>query len=159
MIRDAVLHLFNEQPLVADLYRLPDVGDLGLLCTNLRQLNGTRPVFVDDLRSTFFFPYAQIRFVEIPPASIAAAGVVPGVPSPAVRPAGVAAAPSADAGPPGLPAIPEERAGDGSTAGADEAEVRGRGREATGADASASEARPEPDLDIDEDFLRRIRAI
>ena len=66
MIRDAVLHLLNEQPLVADLHAPPAPGDLVLICTNLRTLNRKRPIFADDSASTFVIPYAQLRFVEIP---------------------------------------------------------------------------------------------
>ena len=67
-IRNAVLHMAGDQPLVADLFAPPDPGDTGLLCTNLRTLDGKRPIFADDSRSTFFFPYTQIRFLEILPA-------------------------------------------------------------------------------------------
>ena len=70
MIRGAILHLNNEQPLLADLYEPPAPGDVGLRCTNLRMMNGKRPVFVDDTNSIFFFPYLHIRFVEIPPAAL-----------------------------------------------------------------------------------------
>jgi hypothetical protein len=70
VIRNAVLHILNEQPLVADLFEAPSPGDVGLRCTNLRTLNGKRPVFVDDSASIFFFPYLHIRFVEIPPGAI-----------------------------------------------------------------------------------------
>lgn len=77
MIRNAVLHLNNEQPMVADLYGLPDAGDVGLRCTNLRTLDGKRPVFVDDVGSVFFFPYLHIRFVEIPPGALRKAGLPP----------------------------------------------------------------------------------
>lgn len=65
MIRDAVLHLLGEQPLVADLPAMPSPGDLALHCTNLRTLDRKRPVFVDHMTSTFIIPFAQIRFVEI----------------------------------------------------------------------------------------------
>lgn len=70
MIRDVVLHINNEQPLLADLFEAPSPGDVGLRCTNLRQMNGKRPIFVDDTASIFFFPYLHIRFVEIPPGAI-----------------------------------------------------------------------------------------
>ena len=70
MIRNAVLHIMNEQPLRADLFEPPSPGDVGLRCTNLRTLNGKRPVFVDDSASIFFFPYLHMRFVEIPPGAI-----------------------------------------------------------------------------------------
>ena len=70
MIRDVILHVNDEQPLLADLFEAPSPGDVGLRCTNLRQMNGKRPVFVDDVASIFFFPYLHIRFVEIPPGAI-----------------------------------------------------------------------------------------
>ena len=75
MIRNVVLHINNEQPLIADLFELPSPGDLGVRCTNLRTLDGKRPVFIDDSGSVFFFPYLNMRFVEIPPAAAIAAGV------------------------------------------------------------------------------------
>jgi hypothetical protein len=70
VIRNAILHINNEQPLLADLFEAPLPGDVGLRCTNLRMMNGRRPVFVDDSASIFFFPYLHIRFVEIPPAAM-----------------------------------------------------------------------------------------
>ena len=73
MIRNVVVHINGEQPLVADLYEAPSSGDVGLRCTNLRLKNGKRPVFVDDIRSIFFFPYLHIRFLEIPPGAMQAA--------------------------------------------------------------------------------------
>lgn len=66
MIRDAVIHLLNEQPLLADLPALPLPGDVTLVCTNLRTMNRKQPIFVDQSASTFVLPYTQIRFVEIP---------------------------------------------------------------------------------------------
>jgi hypothetical protein len=70
VIRNVILHLNNEQPLLADLYEAPSPGDVGLRCTNLRLMNGKRPVFVDEIMSIFFFPYLHIRFVEIPPGAM-----------------------------------------------------------------------------------------
>ena len=72
-IRNAVLHMANDQPLVADLFAMPEPFHTGLLCTNLRTLGGKRPVFADDSRSTFFFPWTQIRFLEVPPVGEAPA--------------------------------------------------------------------------------------
>jgi hypothetical protein len=70
VIRNAVIHMNNEQPMIADLFEAPSAGDVGLRCTNLRDLNRKRPKFVDDTASIFFFPYIHIRFVEIPLASL-----------------------------------------------------------------------------------------
>ena len=67
MIRNAVIHAANEQPLLADLYGVPAAADAGLLCTNLRMMDGKRPIFIDSIQATFFFPYHVIRFLEIPP--------------------------------------------------------------------------------------------
>jgi hypothetical protein len=69
MIRNAVIHLHNEQPVLADLYALPTATDVALLCTNLRMQNGKRPVFADHSDSVFLFPLLHIRFVEIVPGS------------------------------------------------------------------------------------------
>ena len=56
----------NEQPLLVDLFDLPTSADAGLLCTNVRTMDGKRPVFIDQMASTFFFPYHVVRFLEIP---------------------------------------------------------------------------------------------
>ena len=71
MIRNVVLHLNNEQPVIVDLFELPTATDLGVRCTNMRTLDGKRPVFIDDINAVFFFPYLHVRFVEIPPRSVA----------------------------------------------------------------------------------------
>ena len=70
VIRNARLHVLNEQPMMADLFEAPSAGDVGLRCTNLRTNDGKRPVFIDDSNSIFFFPFLFIRFVEIPAASL-----------------------------------------------------------------------------------------
>lgn len=75
MLRNAVLHISNEQPLIADLFELPNPTDVAVRLTNLRSLDGKRPVFVDDSKSVFLFPYHRVSFIEIPQASMAAAGV------------------------------------------------------------------------------------
>ena len=75
VIKNAVLHLLNEQPLLCDIFDVPKPVDLGLLCTNLRTLDGKRPIFIDDSASAFFFPYLVIRFIEVPAAQAAEHGL------------------------------------------------------------------------------------
>lgn len=70
VIRNARLHVINEQPLIADLFEAPTPGDASLRCTNLRTNDGKRPVFIDDSASIFFFPYLHIRFIEVPVSSV-----------------------------------------------------------------------------------------
>ena len=65
MIR-AILHLLNDQPLVVDLIDEPKPDDLTVVCTNVKTVDGKRPVFIDFSTSTFVFPMAMVRFVEIP---------------------------------------------------------------------------------------------
>ena len=133
MIRNVVVHIANEQPLMADLFDMPSPGDVALVCANLRSLNGTRPVFIDDIASYFIFPLTFIRFVEIPQSSLAEAGIdedwVPAR----------AAAVTSDARP-GLP----------RSAGPPAVRRPGPGSAPTA---------PEPELEIDEDFLKRVRDI
>ena len=74
MIRNVIVHVNGEQPLLADLFEPPSPGDVGVRCTNLRQMNGKRPVFIDNMASIFFFPYLHIRFVEIPPGAMSGSG-------------------------------------------------------------------------------------
>lgn len=65
MIRNVVIHIANEQPLLADLYEMPGTTDISLVCTNVRMLDGKKPLFIDHASSTFVFPYLHIRFLEI----------------------------------------------------------------------------------------------
>ena len=92
MIRDVVLHINNEQPLRADLFEFPEADAVLLRCTNVRTLNGTRPIFIDDLNSIIFIPLLHLRFIEVLPRSQAEANLslAPGeipIPVPAPLPA------------------------------------------------------------------------
>jgi hypothetical protein len=71
VIRNACIHLNGEQPLLADLFELPSTADVTMRCTNLRAMNGKRPVFADDMAAVFYFPMIHIRFIEIPPSAMA----------------------------------------------------------------------------------------
>jgi hypothetical protein len=69
VIRNVVIHIANEQPLLADLYELPTAADVSMVCTNVRMLDGKKPIFIDRSTSVFAFPYVTIRFIEIPPGA------------------------------------------------------------------------------------------
>jgi hypothetical protein len=66
VIRNAVIHITNEQPLLADLFDMPSSTDVSLVCTNIRGLDGKKPIFIDHSGSSFVFPYLHVRFIEIP---------------------------------------------------------------------------------------------
>jgi hypothetical protein len=145
MIQNVVIHVSNEQPLLADLYSLPTASDAGLVCTNLRSTDGKRPIFVDNSESVFFFPYLVVRFVEIPPASMKRHMAEGG----GAMPAGSAA-----------PWSPMASRDDGDDRYA--MDDNGTGRMPVPLPAGDTEiASDEPDieLEIDEDFLRRIREV
>ncbi len=69
VIRDAVLHLHGEQPLLVDLFSLPSSSDACVVCTNVRTVAGKRPLFVDRSDSFFLFPLPHVRFIEVPASS------------------------------------------------------------------------------------------
>ena len=62
----------NEQPMVCDVREMPDARDVGLLCTNLRLVDGRKPTFIDAIDSWFLIPFHIIRFVELPLNSVEA---------------------------------------------------------------------------------------
>lgn len=126
----------NEQPLIADLYDMPSAGDAGLVCTNVRSLDGKRPVFVDQMSSTFFFPYHIVRFLEIPESEMASYDATgPGVAPRATR---------------------EPRTGNGHDA---DTEPGAYLPVAIGGPQPVGEDDPDLELEIDEGFLQRIRDI
>jgi hypothetical protein len=95
MIRNVILHLHNELPMKADIESLPTAADAGLLCTNLRTLEGRKPLSTEFLDSVFLIPYSIIRFIEIPRAAIHEAGLDQDLPpAPAALPAEAVAVPA-----------------------------------------------------------------
>ena len=95
MIRNVILHLHNELPMKADIESLPTAADAGLLCTNLRTLEGRKPLSTEFLDSVFLIPYNIIRFIEIPRVSIHEAGLDEDLPSaPVALPAEATAVPA-----------------------------------------------------------------
>ena len=65
MIR-AILHLTNDQPLAVELLEAPKPSDQSIVCTNVKTIDGKRPVFIDFSSSMFVFPVTMLRFLEIP---------------------------------------------------------------------------------------------
>ena len=66
ILRGAVIHLNNEQPVVVDLYDRPTARDVAVICTNMRTQDGKRPIFIDHTESVFVIPLAYVRFIELP---------------------------------------------------------------------------------------------
>ena len=137
VIRNVCIHIANEQPLLADLFDIPTAGDAGLVCTNLRGLDGKQPIFIDRTESTFFFPYRAVRFLEIPPAELERHRAEVGA-APTIHAGSGTGDPTSGA----VPLRPEQRLPVPIADPDDQAE-----------------GDVEVDLEIDEDFLQRIRDI
>jgi hypothetical protein len=63
--------------MLADLFGMPASADITLICTNVRGMTGQRPVWADHTDSIFYFPWTQIRFLEIPPEKSASGRAAP----------------------------------------------------------------------------------
>lgn len=70
MLRDVIIHITNEQPIMVDLVGEPAPSDTTLICKNVRTMAGKKPVFVDRTDSTFLIPLAHVHFVEMSRASV-----------------------------------------------------------------------------------------
>jgi len=76
VIPNAIIHLNNDLPVLADLEKLPDGPDRSITCTNIRTIDGKRPAFVHDPKSTFVFPLSVIRLIEARRESIDPIGAI-----------------------------------------------------------------------------------
>jgi hypothetical protein len=72
IIRNVVVHINNEQPIIVDLMAEPTPSDVALVCRNVRSLAGKKPIFVNAPDSTFVIPLAHVHVVELPQASLEA---------------------------------------------------------------------------------------
>ena len=137
MIRDVVLHMQGDQPMVADIESLPTADDSTLVCTNLRTIEKRKPLTVDHMDAVFIIPLLFIRFIEIPRAAILAAGLggVGGKRAPAL--------------PAGAMVVAQPAHGDVLDVPFDEMPEDDEG--------SAEPEDPYADLEPDEELLRRIR--
>ena len=66
MISGVIIHLANDMPILCDMDELPSGGDRMVKVHNVRTLDGKRPAFVHDKKSTFVFPLHMIRLMEVP---------------------------------------------------------------------------------------------
>jgi hypothetical protein len=60
-----LIHVMNEDPILAEMDELPNPGDNFLVFTNPRRRDG-RPVnYVTAGARTFIFPWTRVSFVEV----------------------------------------------------------------------------------------------
>ncbi len=76
MAYSVILHLPNEDPLLAEMEELPKAGDTNVILSNLRKRDGSRVGYVDSDAERFIFPWHRITFIEVMPSEAERAKVV-----------------------------------------------------------------------------------
>jgi hypothetical protein len=71
VIKNVIVHLANELPILVDLLEAPTPTAQSVRCTNVRTVDGKRPSFVNDPKSTFVLPWHVVRLIEVPAAPTA----------------------------------------------------------------------------------------
>ncbi len=62
---EVILHLQNEDPVVAEIESLPDPTHLNILITNPRRRDGRPLHYVTEGARAFIFPWSRISFIEV----------------------------------------------------------------------------------------------
>jgi hypothetical protein len=62
---EVILHLHNEDPVLADMDALPDPTHQCIYITNPRRRDGRSLHYVTEGAMSFIFPWSRITFIEI----------------------------------------------------------------------------------------------
>jgi hypothetical protein len=65
MSMEVVIHLLNEDPILAELEEMPDPTHQSIVITNPRRRDGRPLHYVTDGATSFIFPWNRITFIEI----------------------------------------------------------------------------------------------
>ena len=65
MALEVIIHLHNEDPIVAEMEALPDPVDQCIVITNPRRRDGRSLHYVTEGASAFIFPWTRISFIEV----------------------------------------------------------------------------------------------
>ena len=65
MPHTVVIHLLNEEPLVAETDNVPEPTDQVLIVSNIRRRDGREVSYLLPEASTVVFPWARIQCVEV----------------------------------------------------------------------------------------------
>ena len=66
-MQSIVLHLANEDPVLAEIESLPDPASSYVPCINPRRRDGKPLHYVDAQAVSFMFPWTRITFIELMP--------------------------------------------------------------------------------------------
>jgi hypothetical protein len=62
---EIIIHLHNEDPVLAEIESLPDPGDQTIVITNPRRRDGRSLHYVTEGATSFIFPWTRITFIEV----------------------------------------------------------------------------------------------
>ena len=62
---EVIVHMLNEDPILADMEELPDPAHQSIYVTNPRRRDGRRVHYVTEGATGFIFPMTRITFIEI----------------------------------------------------------------------------------------------
>ncbi len=60
-----LIHVANEDAILADVEELPSPTDQAVVCTNIRRRDGKDVHYADSQAVTFMIPWHRINFLEI----------------------------------------------------------------------------------------------
>jgi hypothetical protein len=60
-----ILHIVNEDPIMADMEDLPDPSATYFVCTNLRKKDGKPVNYLERGVKTVLFPWNRVSFIEV----------------------------------------------------------------------------------------------
>ena len=71
-----ILHLPNEDPVIAEMEELPKPNDTHVIVSNMRKRDGNRLSYVEMEAERFIFPWHRISFIEVLPSEAERAKVM-----------------------------------------------------------------------------------
>jgi hypothetical protein len=65
MSLEVIIHLHNEDPILAEIEAMPEPSDQSIIITNPRRRDGQSLHYITEGATAFVFPWTRISFLEI----------------------------------------------------------------------------------------------
>ena len=62
---EVIIHMHNEDPILAEMDKVPDPTHLSVMVTNPRRRDGKALSYVTEGARAFVFPWSRISFIEV----------------------------------------------------------------------------------------------
>jgi hypothetical protein len=62
---EVIVHLHNEDPILAEIEAMPDPADQSIVLTNPRRRDGRSVHYITEGATAFIFPWTRISFIEV----------------------------------------------------------------------------------------------